>query len=431
MLLRCLNFNLDDSPEGMFAETVLAAGNELERHKNRRQVIQKQKARMDAGYWPFGGKKGYTRHIDPLHGKIFRPNEEGRIIGEVMEAFADRTLQRKVDVCRLLVERGVWKNQSPDKYIDVVAHMFADPFYVGDMEYPQWGVLRRKGQHEGIISLDTFDRIQKILKKEDTLRRIRQNISPDFPLRGLIVCDHCGSHLTAGWSKKVFAYYICHTKSCPRYGKSIRKEIIEGQFSELMQRTSLKTDIDVLVSAVFERVWEQEIVAFNMQETTKAQERKELEQKASLLTDAIFGSKSPQVKNVYEKQLEDVAERLEGLSVGSITNTDLSIPYRTALGKALGLLKSPYVVWSSLSVYEQQRLFFFIFEEKLSYNQQSGYRTEKSPNAIRLFEDFAGVNTQDVDILAENWNQLESYVFGAYEMIKGLNMANVSKGLSV
>ena len=35
-----------------------------------------------------------------------------------------------------------------------------------------------------------------------------------------------------------------------------------------------------------------------------------------------------------------------------------------------------------------------------------------------------------VDILPENWNQLESYVFDAYEMIKALNEAIPSKELS-
>ena len=103
---------------------------------------------------------------------------------------------------------------------------------------------------------------------------------------------------------------------------------------------------------------------------------KELEEKALQLTDAIFSSKSPQIKSLYEKQLENVAIKLEGFSINSIEKTDLSIPYRTALNKATGLLKSPYTVWFNLEVIEQHRLFYFIFDEKLSYNQESGYRTD-------------------------------------------------------
>lgn len=35
-----------------------------------------------------------------------------------------------------------------------------------------------------------------------------------------------------------------------------------------------------------------------------------------------------------------------------------------------------------------------------------------------------------VDTLSENWNQLETYIFDAYEMIKGLNIANVNNELA-
>lgn len=44
--IECLNFKLDDSPEGKFVETIFAAQGELEREQNRRQVIQKMKARV-------------------------------------------------------------------------------------------------------------------------------------------------------------------------------------------------------------------------------------------------------------------------------------------------------------------------------------------------------------------------------------------------
>ena len=395
---RCLNYNFDDSPEGMFVETVLAAGNELERHQNRRQVIQKMKARLEAGYWPFGGKKGYTCRKDPLHGKIFCPNDESIILVEAIRAFINRDLLRKIDVCRFLVNRGFWNNQSPEKYIDKLDAIFRDPFLCGDIEYERWGVTRRRGCHEGVISTEEFECLQRLLKRGDTVRRIRRNISSDFPLRGLITCDHCGAALTAGWSKKVFPYYVCHGKGCARYGKSVRRNHIESQFEELLRQVSLRTEIDALVSVVFERVWDQEIDNRKIVEKSYAIERFALEEKASKITSAIFSAKLHEVKSVYEKELEKVAIRLAEINVPAIATTDISIPYRTAMTKASLLLKSPYSVWRNLDVYEQHRLFYFIFESKLVYNQETGYRTEKSPNAVRLFEDFAGVNTRDVEM---------------------------------
>ena len=43
----CLNYTFEDTPEGRFAETIFAAQGQLEREQNRRQVIQKQKARLE------------------------------------------------------------------------------------------------------------------------------------------------------------------------------------------------------------------------------------------------------------------------------------------------------------------------------------------------------------------------------------------------
>jgi len=394
---KCLNYNFDDSPEGVFTETIFAAQGQLEREQNKRQVVQKMKARLEAGYWAFAGKKGYTRG-DSAYGKLFKPNEEGKILALAMEGFANRTFLRLIDVCRFLVEKGFWKKQSPEKYIDKLKHIFLDPFYCGDIEYPAWDVKRTKGQHEGIISPETYERIQKLLKKGDSARRIRKNISPDFPLRGLLVCDHCGFHLNAAWTNKIHPYYVCHTKDCARYGKSIRRKDIEGKFLELLQKNTLKPEIGVLVDVVFERVWIEEVNILKLSEATKIHKHKELEERALQLSDAIFNAKSPQVKSIYEKQLEDIAIKIESITTISIANTDLAIPYRTALDKAVKLLKSPYTIWFSLDVVEQHRLFYFIFEEKLSYNQESGYRTDKIPCAVRLFEEFVTSNTQDVEM---------------------------------
>ena len=50
-----------------------------------------------------------------------------------------------------------------------------------------------------------------------------------------------------------------------------------------------------------------------------------------------------------------------------------------------------------LPVREQHELFFFIFDKKLVYIKNQGYRTSEMPTAARLFEDFATVDSSNVD----------------------------------
>lgn len=117
------------------------------------------------------------------------------------------------------------------------------------------------------------------------------------------------------------------------------------------------------------------------------------------LTDRVIKSKSETVREVYEKQIEEAAKELQSLKEKPLlSKEDLSVPYRTALGLASGLLKSPYKVWTSLDVYEQQKLFFFIFDERLPYSKTTGYRTDNLSLAKRIFEEFSTENSQDVEM---------------------------------
>lgn len=79
------------------------------------------------------------------------------------------------------------------------------------------------------------------------------------------------------------------------------------------------------------------------------------------------------------------------------SGVELDIPYRTALKKATALVKNPYFVWKKLSVTEQHELFYFIFDGKITYTKNEGFRTAEMPTAARLFEDFAAVDSAYVD----------------------------------
>lgn len=97
-------------------------------------------------------------------------------------------------------------------------------------------------------------------------------------------------------------------------------------------------------------------------------------------------------------QLEETVEELEKMDDKFSGEIDLCVPYRTALRKALSFLKKPYTVWQKLSLAEQQKLFFFIFLAKLPYDKNTGYRTTEIPCAVKLFEEFAAPNSDDVDL---------------------------------
>ncbi len=122
-----------------------------------------------------------------------------------------------------------------------------------------------------------------------------------------------------------------------------------------------------------------------------------MEEKIKKLTDLIISTTLDDLKRTYEKQLQDIVSKIKEIDENSNGETDYSIPYRTSLDKSVKFLKSPYSVWKDLGLVEQQRLFFFIFEEKLWYDKNTGYRTDKIQSYTRLFEEFATADSVNVD----------------------------------
>ena len=299
------------------------------------------------------------------------------------------------------MEKGHWKNQTPEKYIDKLTDLFSDILFAGYIEKPEWDVTRRKGYHEALITLETYELIQKRMKKEGIGKRIRLDISPDFLVRGLTLCVGCKNTLTAGWTtgrSGKYPFYKCQKKGCQYYGKSIRKKDIEDGFDALLKKQVLKNKVGIVVEKVFDDEWDEETSSIKQSEVIREQQKKKLMEKMKQLSELIISTKSINVRNVYENQIEEIANKIELLEPDSLNGIDLMIPYRTALEKATGLLKSPYDVWVNLDIREQHALFYFIFEEKLPYDMKYGYRTEEISTAVRLFEEFVTTNPHDVEM---------------------------------
>jgi site-specific DNA recombinase len=102
-VVECLNFNFEDTPEGQFVETVFAAQGELERLQNRRQVVQKMKARVERGYYVFAPPVGYRyEKVDPHGAPLVRDEPLAGIVTEALEGYATERFGMAAEVKRWL-----------------------------------------------------------------------------------------------------------------------------------------------------------------------------------------------------------------------------------------------------------------------------------------------------------------------------------------
>ena len=148
----------------------------------------------------------------------------------------------------------------------------------GYVEAPNWDVSLRKGHHEGLIDLVTFEKMQSRLQ-EGAKAPARKDINAEFPLRGFVSCGDCERPLTACWSKsktgKKHPYYLCFTKGCPSYRKSIPRDRLEGEFDEIVRSLQPTETLVTIAKAMFNDAWTQRLAQANqMLDRAKADIRK-------------------------------------------------------------------------------------------------------------------------------------------------------------
>lgn len=395
----CLNFNFDDSPEGMFAETVIAASNALDRQKNRRQVIQKQKARLEKGYWPFYHPPGYKQTKHPLHGKLLVPNEpKASIIKEALEGFASGRFQEQVDVQRFLQKKDFCDGRPV--YLETVKRLLERAIYAGYIEYPEWEVARRTGYHEALISLETHEKIIQKLNGS-TVSFVRKKVNENFPLRGSVNCPECNKPITASFTKgrnKKFPYYWCKTKGCSRRYKAISKEILESSFEDVLDKIKPKQSVLDLSKAILLRIWNKKISELGETKQSINLEINKTQEEIDNLVVLAGKTKRETVIRAYEQQIDNLEKRKQVLSEKLIKVQSPKINFETALDKVFSLLRNPLFKWRNGDINDKKLVLKLVFVGPLVYGKEKGFETADFSLPLRVFEHIAVSKSQDVEM---------------------------------
>ncbi|SEJ65743.1 Site-specific DNA recombinase [Pseudooceanicola nitratireducens] len=394
--VECLNFTFEDTPEGLFVETVIAAQGQLEREQNRRQVIQKMTARVEKGYYVFHPPIGYKYERVAAHGKILVPNEPiASIIREALEGFADGRFTSQVEVKRFLEGKPDFPKSGKSGYVHPtkVRDMLERSVYAGCVEAPNWGVTLRKGHHEALISFSTYERIQARLK--GTLNApARKDINQDFPLRGFVLCDDCGEPMTSCWSKgrnQLYPYYLCDTPSCDSKRKSIRRADIEEGAEALLRSLQPAAQLFKLAKAIFTDIWEMRRAdALGAQKALEAQLNDTSKQIDNLL-DRIMNSSSPSVIGAYEKRIEE----LEREKIRLAERAESAVPSEVRLSEfiepAMTFLASPWNIYKNGNFALKRTVLKLAFAEPLRYSRNEGYRTAETTFPFKVLADFSSL----------------------------------------
>ncbi len=401
--IECPNFRFEDTPEGKFIETVIAAQGELEREQNRRQVVQKMKSRVESGYWVFRAPVGYRYVGAPAGGgKVLVFDDVlAPVVREALEGFASGHLASQAEVQRFLERNPHFPKDRKDGTLRpmTVTRLLKKVVYAGYVEAPKWGVSLRKGQHEGLISFETFQRIQDNLEGRKRLPAARKDFNEDFPLRGFVLCECCGNAMTAAWSKgcrRHYAYYRCETRGCEMKSKSVPRAKMEEAFAEIMEGLQPARGLFDLAKAMLRDAWDMRLAIAHNEKDELQKQLKAAEQQIENLLDRVVDATSASVVSAYEARIE----KLERQKIVLIERVEKTVPPKGRLEDcielALKFLSSPWNLYKNGDFAMRQTVLRLVFSEPLKYGRNGVYGT---PELSFPFKYLAGISGQKSEMV--------------------------------
>jgi site-specific DNA recombinase len=399
--LECLNYRFDDSPEGTFVETIFAAQGQLEKDQNKRQVIQKMKARLDDGYWPFFPPPGYKSEKVAGQGKVLTPhNPKARIITEALEGFASYRFQNIVDLTNFLIKKGFSLNNGKN-HVQRTIELLIRPIYAGYIEYPDWGVSRRIGKHKPLISKECFAKIEARLNS-NIKNTARKDISKDFPLRNFVACSECKKLMTSSWCtgrSQKYPYYRCTNKACLNKEKNIRADIMEKELLSVLQGVIPKVQLLEYVKAKLNLKWQKTLKEVGEIKKSIQFEIESYKNSIKTYVAQMEKAKSESVLDAIQEQIEDL-DKKEKISVGKlydISNTNLD--FGTALSLVFEILKNPYTEWQKGDLDHRRLLLGMIFQGNIPYDRKKGFGTAILQLPSKVFCSFDSSNSCGVEMV--------------------------------
>lgn len=372
-----------DDADSVFRENILASAAQHQRQKNAEQTKSRMRARVLNGYYVFQAPVGYEYRRVSGHGSVLaRKEPQASILIEALEGFANGRFASQNEVKRFLDAQPEFpkEKKSGQVHPQHVADILTRPIYAGYVEAPSWNVSRRKGHHEALVSLETFDRIQKRLF--DTARAPnRADLTTDFVLRGAVCCAECNGALTACWSKsstgKLYPYMLCHTKGCVSARKSIPRGTIEGDFEELLQSLQPAPKLFALMEAMFKEAWKQRSVQAEMAIAGYRRDRDAISVQLDKLLERIVETENSTVIAAYERKIAALENQKLVVTEKIDNGGRPRLAFDELFERAMSFVSSPWNIWKNGDFTMRRLVLRLAFSELIPYRRGEGFSNAK------------------------------------------------------
>lgn len=379
-LLESPSIEFGTDSDSVLVEHLLASVAEHARRKNGEQAKNRMRSRMLNGYWVHNPPLGYRYQRSSGGGSILvRDEPVATIIGEGLEGFASGRFTSQAELKRFfeahpqfpLCRHGHLTNEQVNRILTY-------PLYAGYIESKVWEVSFRKGQHEGVISLETYQRNQERLFGKPRAPA-RADVHVDFPMRGFVTCGCCSHPMTANWSRgrhgKRFAYYICRHRGCEKFGKSVKRETVEGAFEKMLGKLTPSEELFNLFSKLFRKRWDEASAKLNQIRAALRLEVAAMEKKISMMLDRVMAAESATVIKRYEHEIEKLEREKLIVAERTARCGTVAPDYDATFRTAFEFIGNPWKLWQNGTFEDKRIVLKLTLDSHLEYDWNEGVQT--------------------------------------------------------
>lgn len=233
------------NPQGKFLLMLFATLAEFDRDLIVEKLKRGRLARVASGKWMGGGNTPYGYRYDKATSSLVVVPEEAEVVREIFRLY----IEEKMSPQKIAERFGFSGDRSITQILK--RKSLTGCIVFNGIEYP--------GNHEAIISLETWEKAQEELE-----RRSVHRTASNYLLSGLVYCGECGAKMRYQQWGRTGRKFICYSKQPSK--KSLVKdencdskrfwcdEVEDAVIQELFRLTYLGEEDSPPVSGVFDPV---------------------------------------------------------------------------------------------------------------------------------------------------------------------------------
>ncbi|WP_392467028.1 recombinase family protein [Arsenicicoccus cauae] len=203
--------NVDESPAGQLLHAIMAGIAEFYSRNLGTEALKGMTQKAKTGGTPGKAPIGYLNTRQRIEGREIRvvvvDPDKAPHIQWAYEAYATGEWTIRM-IAEELAERGIQSSRGAKRgkplALSYVCRLLQNRYYLG---YVTFNGVEYPGRHQPLITVDTYERVQEVLKAHDSSGE-KQRVHQHY-LKGSLFCGQCGRRLSFTLAKGKYPYFMC------------------------------------------------------------------------------------------------------------------------------------------------------------------------------------------------------------------------------